>query len=230
MSDDKNVKLSFMNLLIIVLSIYVLTVLVIDTVVKLPLEVSKLLATIDNAICVVFLIDFFIRFFRAESKWKFMKWGWIDLVSSIPSVEILRAGRLLRLIRLLRVLRAFRSTKVLVHHVFKSKIQGTMTAVGIITVLIIIFSSISVLSVETAPDSNIKTAEDAIWWTIVTITTVGYGDKYPVTSEGRLIGIMLMISGVGLFGTYAGYIASLFANANKKEDDMNSFKNDESFI
>ena len=53
--------------------------------------------------------------------------------------------------------------------------------------LLVIFSSIAILNVETAPESNIKTAEDAIWWAFVTITTVGYGDKFPVTTEGRII-------------------------------------------
>ena len=94
-----------------------------------------------------------------------------------------------------------------------------MTAVAVITVLIVIFSSISILTVEIAPESNIKTAEDAIWWTIVTVTTVGYGDKFPVTTEGRLIGVLVMIAGVGLFGTYTGYIASLFVSEQKKEDE-----------
>ena len=220
MVDDKKEKLGFLNILIVVLSIYVLIALLIDTFIKLPVEISKLLTTIDNGICVIFLIEFFIRFFRAKNKLTFMKWGWIDLISSIPSVDILRAGRLLRLIRLLRVLRAFRSTKVLVQHIFKSKIKGTMTAVAVITVLIVIFSSISILTVETAPECNIKTAEDAIWWTMVTVTTVGYGDKFPVTSEGRLIGVLVMISGVGLFGTYTGYIASLFVSEKKKEDEL----------
>lgn len=94
-----------------------------------------------------------------------------------------------------------------------------MTAVSIITVLIIIFSSISILMVETTPESNIKTADDAMWWTFETITTVGYGDKYPVTGEGRLIGVVVMVSGVGLFGTYTAYIASLFLDVAKKEEE-----------
>jgi voltage-gated potassium channel len=218
MNDSRDEKLGFLNILIVVLSIYVLVALLIDTFIKLPIEVSRLLATIDNGICLIFIVDFFIRFFRAENRLKFMRWGWIDLVSSIPSIELLRFGRLFRLIRLLRVLRAFRSTKILIHHIFKSKINGTMTAVGVITVLIIIFSSISILTVESVPEGNIKTAEDAIWWTITTITTVGYGDRYPVTTEGRLIGIIVMIVGVGLFGTYTGYIASLFVGEKKKEE------------
>jgi len=104
MDSQEKEKLGFLNLLIVILSIYVLLSLLVDTFFKLPIEISKLLFTIDNGICLVFLLDFFIRFFRADNKLKFMKWGWIDLVSSIPSVDILRAGRLIRLFRLLRLI------------------------------------------------------------------------------------------------------------------------------
>jgi voltage-gated potassium channel len=211
-------RLGFLNSLIIILSIYVLLALLIDTFFKLPPEISKLLFTIDNGICFIFIFDFSIRFYRAEHKLKFMKWGWIDLISSIPTVDILRAGRLIRLIRLLRVLRAFRSTRVLINHIFKSKIKGTMTTVSIITLLVIISSSISILIVENAPESNIKTAEDALWWAMVTVTTVGYGDKFPVTTDGRIIAVVLMISGVGLFGVFTGYISSIFVNERQKEE------------
>jgi len=59
-----------------------------------------------------------------------------------------------------------------------------------------------------APDANIISASDAMWWVYVTITTVGYGDRYPVTNAGRLVGVMVMTMGVGLFGTLAGFIAN----------------------
>lgn len=149
-----------------------------------------------------------------------MQWGWIDLISSIPTLDFMRAGRMLRLIRLLRILRAFRSTKHLVLHIFKRRTQGALTAAAIIAVLMIIFSSIAVLQVENDPNSNIKTAEDAIWWAYVTITTVGYGDKFPVTTEGRLIAALLMTVGVGLFGTFTAYLASWFVGETKKEANV----------
>lgn len=95
-----------------------------------------------------------------------------------------------------------------------------MTAAAIIAVLMIIFSSIAVLQVENDPNSNIKTAEDAIWWAYVTITTVGYGDKFPVTTEGRLIAALLMTVGVGLFGTFTAYLASWFVGETKKEANV----------
>ncbi len=212
-------KLTFLNIIIIVLSIYVLIALMIDTFFKLPAEVSRILNIIDNIICVVFLVDFSTRLYKAENKLQFMKWGWIDLVSSIPTFDFMRAGRMLRLIRLLRILRAFRSTKHLVTHLFARRTQGAFTAAVVIAILMIIFSSIAILQVENDPNSNIKTAEDAIWWAYVTITTVGYGDKFPVTTEGRIIAALLMTVGVGLFGTFTAYLASWFIGEDKKEVD-----------
>ena len=213
-SEEKKESLGFLNLLILLLSFYVLIALLVDTIFHLPPEISKLLNYIDNIICVVFLFDFFVRFKKAESKLAFMKWGWIDLIASVPTFDFMRAGRLLRVIRLIRLIRAFRSTKHIVQHVFKNKIQGTLTSVAIIAVLMLLFSSVAILQFETAPDSNIKTAEDAIWWSYVTITTVGYGDKYPVTTEGRIIAVILMTVGVGLFGTFTAFVSSWFVKSN----------------
>ena len=213
-------KLGLLNLLVVILSIYVLGALTIDTVYVLPNETSVLLNYIDNAICVFFFLEFCVRFYQAENKWVFMRWGWIDLISSIPMVDFLRAGRILRLIRLLRLIRAFRSIHQLLHHLFRNRAKGAFTSVAILAVLLIIFSAIGILQVEKDPNSNIKTAEDALWWAYVTITTVGYGDKYPVTTEGRLIAVVLMTGGVGLFGTFTAYVASWFViNPSSKENE-----------
>lgn len=210
-------KIGLLNLLVVILSLYVLIAIVFDTFFDLSEETTILLNYIDNIICVFFLIEFTYRFFRAENKLKFMKWGWIDLLASIPMIGILRAGRILRLIRLLRVIRAFKSTQNFVNHVFSNKIEGTFTSISVLSVLLVIFSAIAILQVENDPNSNIKTAEDAIWWSYVTITTVGYGDKFPVTTEGRVIAAFLMTAGVGLFGTFTAFVASWFVKEDNKE-------------
>jgi voltage-gated potassium channel len=67
------------------------------------------------------------------------------------------------------------------------------------------------------PEANIKTAEDAIWWALTTITTVGYGDRYPVTSEGRVVAGVLMCAGVGLFGLFSGLLAAWFVAPHQQE-------------
>jgi voltage-gated potassium channel len=139
-----------------------------------------------------------------------MRWGWIDLVASIPMIDALRLGRLFRLIRIHRVVKAFKSLKEFTDSFFLNKAQGTLNSAMIIATLILIFSSISILQVETEPNSNNTTAGDALWWAFVTITTVGYGDHFPVTLEGRLIAAVLMTTGVGLFGTFTAFVASWF--------------------
>ena len=216
--ETETEKLTFLNMLIIVLSIYVLIAIMIDTFFKLPLQVSRVLILIDDMICLVFLYDFGKRFYLAKNKMKFMKWGWVDLVSSIPTLEFMRVGRTMQLIRLLRIVRAFRSTKHLALHVFKRRTRGALTAASMIAILMVMFSSIAILQVEHAPNSNIKTAEDAIWWSYITFTTVGYGDKYPVTTEGRIIAAFLITIGVGLFGTFTAFLASWFVDESRAED------------
>lgn len=214
----KGGKIGIFQLIILVLSLYVLGSLAVSTFLKLDDEVQTLLDYIDNIICVIFLIDFALRFKRAPNKLAFMKWGWIDLISSIPMLPQFRVGRLFRIVRLFRLLRAFRSTKILIEYIFHNRVKGTFSSALMIAILMLIFSSIAILQVETAQNSNIQSAEDALWWAFVTITTVGYGDKFPVTTEGRLIAAALMSVGVGLFGTFTAFVASWFIEGKGKEE------------
>lgn len=214
--EETRHRINFFDLLIIVLSIYVLGSLVAETFFVLPQETSRVITILDNVICVVFLIDFVVRFTKAENKLQFMKWGWIDLISSIPAFE---GGRTFRLIRVIRVLRAFRSFAHIVRFIFQNRKHGTFTTVCLLSILLLIFASIAILQIETAPDSNIKTAEDALWWAYVTMATVGYGDKFPVTTGGRIIGAILMTAGVGLFGTFTGLVSSWFVEERKDKSE-----------
>ena len=211
MNEDLAKKeLNLFNIIILVLSLYVLISLIVTTFFVLSDEVTVLLNYVDNLICIIFLVDFAIRFKKANNKLVFMKWGWIDLISSIPYIDFLRAGRVLRLIRLIRVFRAFKATKLIFEHINRNKKQTALTSVALISFLMVIFSSIAILQFEKDINSNIKTAEDAIWWSYVTITTVGYGDKFPITTEGRIIGAVLMTMGVGIFGTFTALVSSWF--------------------
>lgn len=212
-------RLTFLECLVLLLSIYVLAALFVQTVFPLPPAIDQLIDRLDFAVCLVFIYEFFHRLYKAPVKLKFLKWGWIDLVASIPMFDFLRWGRLVRIIRILRILRAFRSSKRLIHYFFRNRAQGTFATVALISVVLAIFSSIAILNFETDPESNIKTPADALWWSFVTITTVGYGDRYPVTHEGRIIAAVLTVSGVGLFGTFTGYVASFFLEAEQKKEE-----------
>jgi voltage-gated potassium channel len=208
-------KLRPFGILISILSVYALFALAIGTFAKLSEEVDKLIIYFDHVLCVIFFGEFLFNFYKAESKMLFMKWGWIDLLSCVPLIGFLRTGRLFRLIRIFRIIRAFRNVRQLVETIFRNRIEGTLSSVFVLAFLILVFSSISILQFEDAPNSNIRTAEDAIWWSYSTMTTVGYGDIYPVTTEGRIIAMILMTVGVGLFGTFTAIISSKFMNLSK---------------
>ena len=203
-------KISLIDILILLISLYVLSMLLIDTFFELPGELSKLINIIDFLICLIFLYDFGIRFAQASSKTEFLRWGWIDLIASIPTIDCLRYGRMIRVLRIIRIIRTFESFQHLSTYVFRKRTEAAFATVAMISLLMLISGSVAILQVEQELTSNIKTAEDALWWAFVTITSVGYGDKYPVTSEGRNVAAFLMVRGVSRFGSFTGYIASWF--------------------
>jgi voltage-gated potassium channel len=179
----------------------------------MPLSASTktVLQYADTAVCVVFFVDFLMSLRRAPNKWRyFCTWGWIDLLSSVPAVNALRIGRLARLLRILRVLRALKATRLLVGYWTERRADSLVFSAAIVTFTMIVLSSLAVLSFEDVPGGNIRTAQDAIWWAITTICTIGYGDYYPVTWEGRAVATMLMALGFGLIGTLSGVIVSWF--------------------
>ena len=134
----------------------------------------------------------------------------MDLVSSIPTVTPLRLGRIARVFRIFRVLRGVRATKLIASFILERRAESAFLAVFLVSLLMTVSAAIGIMHLETTPDANIKGSSDALWWAVVTITTVGYGDRYPVTPEGRMLGSLLMIVGVGLFGTLSGFVASWF--------------------
>jgi voltage-gated potassium channel len=208
------------QIIILLLSIYVLIAVFIVEFISLPENVVLLLDYIDTGICFIFIYDFFYRLYCAKDKWRFLKWGWIDLVSSIPAIGVFRFGRVIRVFRILRILRAFRSSRRLIAFLFEHRAKGALASAVLIAIVMVIFSSITILICEKDPASNIKTPLDALWWSLVTISTVGYGDKFPVTMEGRVIALMLIFAGIGLFATFTGFLASIFLEGGQKKEQM----------
>lgn len=202
---------------VLIMSVLALAALAADTVCDLPPAQHHLIQIFDTAVCVVLLTDFFVRLHQAKSKREFMKWGWIDLIASIPNVDVLRWGRLVRVLRVIRLLRGIRATHRVLTMILEKKMRAGSVSLGLMAFLLITFSSGSILVCEQRSDANIKSAVDAVWWSITTITTVGYGDRYPVTTEGRVVGILLMVCGVGMFGAISGMVAALFLGGQQQK-------------
>ncbi|MBW2065468.1 MAG: ion transporter, partial [Deltaproteobacteria bacterium] len=121
------------QIVMLFLCVYVLAALFADTAFRLPPETSALLTRIDNLVCLVFIGDFVFNVITAKSKLGYLKWGWIDLLSSIPNIEILRWGRFARIIRILRILRGIRSTKLILKFIFENRAKGTFASVAMIS-------------------------------------------------------------------------------------------------
>lgn len=208
------------QLFMLVLCVVALLSVAAQNVFTLAPEISRVLDFADDAVCAIFLVDFALSIRRAKHRWKYLvTWGWLDLVSSIPTLDLARWGRLARVARISRVLRGVRATKLLTRVVLRRKRQNTVVAAALAALLLIFASSTAILRFETLPDSNIKTAEDAVWWAFATITTVGYGDRFPVSTEGRVVAGILMTAGVGLFGVFAAALAAWFLEPEEQASE-----------
>jgi voltage-gated potassium channel len=207
------------QIVILTLCVYVLGAILTDALFDLPTETSALLLQIDQIICVVFLCDFIYSLVTAPNKLQYLKWGWIDLISSIPFVQSLRWGRFFRVVRILRILYRLRSTRILFEYLLKNRAEGTFLTILLIAFFLMVFSSIAILNCENRPESNIKTASDALWWTFISITTVGYGDHYPVTPLGRVVAVVVIITGVGLLGSFTAFVVATFRKPEEEKEE-----------
>ncbi|MFD4960235.1 ion transporter [Microbacterium sp. NPDC058389] len=201
-----------------VLSILSILNLVLVYVFRSDPSLQTVLSVMNGLFSVIFLIDFIYRIFTAPSasRYFFRDFGWADLLASLPFAEfkILRIFRLMRVYRLLRKL----GVRSLVRTLVKDRANSALMTLLLMGILVLQFGSITMLAIEEhAEGSNITTASDALWYTIVTIATVGYGDTFPVTNLGRLLGSMIIIVGVGIFGTFTGYLANLFLGPSKAD-------------
>ena len=194
------------ELFMVALSVCVLLALSAERVFPISPQTHVLLNWFDTAVCAVFAADFVVQLYRAPNKLRYLRWGWIDLLSSIPVSPVFRWGRLLRIARVLRLLRGVRAVKILASVIFAHRARGALATPLFICLVLATFGSITVLHLETDSQSNIRTPSDAVYWSLVTLTTVGYGDLYPITHEGRAVGIAMMIGGVCLFGIFTGLV------------------------
>jgi voltage-gated potassium channel len=180
--------------------------------------VAQVAAIMDLFLSLIFISDFLYRFFTAESKsaYFFRQFGWADLLGSLPFPRA-KVLRLFRVFRAVRLMRKYGAANML-RDFLADRAGSALLSLFFLIILVLEFGGMAMYAVEIrAADGNIKSASDSIWYTFVTITTVGYGDRYPVTNLGRAIGMVIMMSGVGLFGTLTGYLSNAFLGGGKEE-------------
>lgn len=197
------------DVIVIVLTVVTLAGLLIEAMFDLPHAVSTIMGWADNVVCAIFIAEFAFRVHLAPRKLEFFRRNWIDLLGAVPAVDALRSARIVRLVRLLRVTRFFMVWRRLSRRYEFPMPTGALTNLGLTTVVIWLVSAFSFYRFEKGEQPELS-AGDALWWSMTTLSTVGYGDLYPVTSEGRGIAVLTMVLGIGLLGGVAATTATTF--------------------
>ncbi|MFE9673106.1 potassium channel family protein [Streptomyces sp. NPDC006259] len=165
-------------------------------------------AWVEWGVWAAFAVDYAVRLVLAERRRAFVRAQWLDLCAVL--LPLIQPLRLLRLV----------STLLLVGQRARMASQVRLTTYVAGSVLgLLIFGSLAVLSVEReSPQGNIRSLDDALWWSFTTMTTVGYGDHAPTTGLGRLIAVGLMLAGIALLGVVTANIAAWFIERFEKDD------------
>jgi voltage-gated potassium channel len=189
---------------------------------SIPSVVKEVLIITDGIYAIVLLIDFFIRLFNSPKKLHYLirRLGFLDFLSGIPGLPFLRLLRLPRLIVTTIWLRR-RTSREMVIEARRRLAESTLLIITLMVLIMVTVGSVAVVTVESkSPDANITTGQEAVWWSIVTIATVGYGDYTPVTGAGRVFGSIMIFLGISAFSALTSYIASQFINARAQDAEF----------
>ena len=205
------------NMLILFLSAYVVFALLFGYVRPQNDELTRFLNYGDTAACFFFMVDAFFRFMAAPDRVAFWKFGWIDVISSIPNVAPFRMGRLVIVFKIIRALRALKASVRLSEFFFQDKFKSTFALVTTLLFASVAIGGVLILSFEqSVQGSMIKDAGDALWWSVNTVTTVGSSGINPITEGGRVVGMALMFIGIGIFTANSGLIAAMILEGARK--------------
>jgi voltage-gated potassium channel len=169
----------------------------------------EVVIVMETLLTPVFLVDFLLRLNRSRPRSAYLlrAFGWADLLAIIP---MLRVFRLFRVAVVVRHLRAAGPARI-AEDLSVTRAAATFFTTIFLVIVVLELSGMLILDAESGiQGANIRTPSDALWWGYVTITTVGYGDRYPVTLPGRIIGIFLLTAGVALFSVFTGFVANAF--------------------
>ena len=199
----------------------IIPLLVLPLVFELTPTIESTFFALDWFIWAAFVVEYGVRLYLAPSKRYFVGHNIIDLLFVL--IPFLRPLRIVRSVRAFSVLRAARGTVILLRAI--KAVQDVLKRHNLgytllIAAVVVVGSGLLIAELEKSdPERNIRSIPDALWWAITTITTVGYGDRFPVTAIGRAVGAVVMVIGIGLFGLLAASLASFMV---EKDIERNS--------
>jgi voltage-gated potassium channel len=197
------------------LSLAIVPLLVIPLIVRLPHTVHTTFAAVEWLVWAAFAVEYGVRLYLAPHKRAFVRRNVIDLV--VVVVPFLRPLRIMRSARALRALRAARASAFLFRGAAAVRdvlSRHNLHYALVVTIFVVTGAAVLVKEFERGlPGANITTLADALWWSVATVTTVGFGDRFPISAPGRGVAVALMVLGVGMFGLLAASLASYFVES-----------------
>lgn len=186
----------------IILAVVTYAVLILADPAEHPSLTPEVLRQFDFGLIVYFMIEYVVRMWRSRPhELAFVRKNWFDLITMLPFDAVFPLARLFRILRLIRIVRA----SPLLWTVLTSR----QTRLLVFFLMIILgWSSLGMYWLESEVNGSIESYSDALWWAVVTTTTVGYGDVTPVTDAGRMIAVFLMLTGIGLIGAFTANLAN----------------------
>lgn len=184
----------------------------------------------ERIVAVIFTIEYFVRWYFSKNRLKYpiTPMAIVDLVAVLPFyvgfMVDLRILRLIRTLRILRLLKFYRYNEALRSFVISfNSIRRELQVIGVAIIFLVFLSATVEYEFEReAQPEMFARYSDAIWWSIITLTTVGYGDMFPVTMGGRVTAVLTLIMGLGIFGTFLSLVGSAFMETlSKKKSTIN---------
>lgn len=178
-----------------------------------------LVEVLDTLVCLTLIADFFYDLIYANDRKALLKSRWWEPLASIPMIDAAQkavlAIRLLRILRLLRIIKLHRELRTFLNSSYdflqKNRILDLSCFVG----LTILTGSLGFFYAEQGVNPALHSYKDSVWWAMVTVTTIGYGDIYPVTTAGRFVAMIMMFIGIGCVSLLTALIAGNFLRENK---------------
>ncbi|AEG17845.1 potassium channel family protein [Methanobacterium paludis] len=206
----------FAEMFIIVLILLDIILLTIITFIPVSPEIYTLIVYFDLIVVLIIIPDFINKLLKSKDKKEFLKANWTDIIGMVPEILAPQVGFLFRYFRLIRIVSLFKKE---IAHAFEF-LHKTRIDYGFFIVILILFSgSMALFLVEKGVNSNIHSLTDALWFTLVTITTVGYGDISPKTDIGKVIAAIIMFTGIGFMGFLTATITSKLVERSEEEEE-----------
>lgn len=229
MDNIKFKRSLYVDFLMVFLALVSLIILVFEAVSVVSPEYVQIFLIVDFCISFIFLIEFIYNMHSSHNSRLFLRKYWWELLACIPipshitsSLRVFKLARIVYVFEAFRITRLFVRLKMIMDLSKKFTRQTYMIYIVLVLTVILTIASLGFYNFEHGVNPKVNTIFDGIWWAIVTITTIGYGDIYPITFGGRIIAILLMFTGIGTLGVFIAIIdmyvfkSSLLANKHHK--------------